>query len=264
MDVNCGDYLKNYTGSAVREKKVPVYQIDRALHNLFTVRMRLGLFDGEPNKLLFGNITSSQICSKEHLDLALEAAKHGIVLLKNNDKLLPFSKTQTRSLAVIGPNANVAVTLQANYKGPPCRNITALQALKMYVKDARFHQGCNSVGCNISYISEAVKIAKGADRVVLVMGLDLTQEREEFDRDDLVLPGKQQELISAVARAAKKAVVLVLICGGPVDVSFAKNDPHIGSIIWAGYPGEAGALALAEIIFGDHNPGKHKKSLQFL
>jgi hypothetical protein len=88
------------------------------------------------------------------------------------------------------------------------------------------------------------------------MGLDQTQEKEEQDRVDLVLPGKQRELITAVAKAAKKPVVLVLFCGGPVDVSFAKYDQNIGSIIWAGYPGEAGGTALAQIIFGDHNPGE--------
>ncbi|KAF2291522.1 hypothetical protein GH714_025105 [Hevea brasiliensis] len=87
------------------------------------------------------------------------------------------------------------------------------------------------------------------------MGLDQTQEREELDRVDLVLPGKQQDLIINVAKSAKNPIILVLLSGGPVDVSFAKNDKNIGSILWAGYPGEAGGIALAEIIFGDHNPG---------
>ncbi|GLT93833.1 hypothetical protein SLE2022_116070 [Rubroshorea leprosula] len=255
MDVNCGDYLKNYTGAAVREKKLPVSEIDRALHNLFSVRMRLGLFDGNPAKLHFGNIGREQVCSEEHQNLALEAARAGIVLLKNTDKLLPLSKTRTKSLAIIGPNANVAETLQGNYKGPPCKAVTPLQALQRYVKNTKYDQGCDSVNCSSAFVQEAVKIAKEADHVVLVMGLDLTQEREDFDRENLVLPGKQQELVSAIARAAKKPVILVLLCGGPVDISFAKYDQHIGSILWAGYPGEAGALALAEIIFGDHNPG---------
>lgn len=101
-----------------------------------------------------------------------------------------------------------------------------------------------------------MKIAKGADHVVLVMGLDQTQESEDHDRVDLLLPPKQQNLISRIARVAKNPVILVLLSGGPVDISFAKNDQHIGSILWAGYPGEAGGRALAEIIFGDHNPGE--------
>ncbi|KAK5840289.1 hypothetical protein PVK06_009181 [Gossypium arboreum] len=103
--------------------------------------------------------------------------------------------------------------------------------------------------------SQSVKIAKGADHVVLVMGLDQTQESEDHDRVDLLLPPKQQKLISSIARVAKNPVILVLLSGGPVDISFAKNDQRIGRILWAGYPGEAGGRALAEIIFGDHNPG---------
>ncbi|KAG8503898.1 hypothetical protein CXB51_001855 [Gossypium anomalum] len=255
MDVNCGNYLKNYTKSAVVKTKLPISEIDRALHNLFSVRMRLGLFDGNPLQQPFGKIGPDQVCSQEHQNLALEAARNSIVLLKNTYRLLPFSKAKTTSLAVIGPNANSAKTLLGNYAGPPCKTVTPLQGLQRYVKDIRYHPGCNAVNCSYALTDQAVKVAKGAEYVVLVMGLDQTQEREELDRVDLVLSPKQQNLISILARAAKNPVVLVLLSGGPVDISFAKNDKHIGSILWAGYPGEAGGLALAEIIFGDHNPG---------
>ncbi|GFS46767.1 glycosyl hydrolase family protein [Actinidia rufa] len=255
MDVNCGSYLKNYTKSAVEQKKLSISDIDRALHNLFSVRMRLGLFNGNPRNLRFGNIGANQVCTKEHQDLALEAARSGIVLLKNSNKLLPLKKTNTPSLAVIGPNANVPHTLLGNYEGPPCKKISPLQALQEYVRDTLYHQGCNAVNCSTAEIEQAVEVAKKADYVVLVMGLDQGQEREYQDRDDLLLPGMQQSLIESVARAAKRPVVLVLLCGGPVDVSFAKRNPKIGGILWAGYPGESGGIALAEIIFGDHNPG---------
>ncbi|KAJ4844262.1 hypothetical protein Tsubulata_041356, partial [Turnera subulata] len=245
----------NYTKSAVKMKKISESDVDRALHNLFSIRMRLGLFNGNPSELPYGKIGPDQVCSQEHQALALEAARDGIVLLKNSDRLLPLSKLKTKSLAVIGPNADVWKTLLGNYAGPPCKTVTPLQGLKHYVKDTRYHPGCSTVECSSASINQAVKLAKRAEQVVLVMGLDQTQEREERDRDNLVLPGKQQQLITSVARAAKKPVVLVLLCGGPVDVSFAKYDRKIGSILWAGYPGEAGGTALAEIIFGDHNPG---------
>ncbi|CAL5386088.1 unnamed protein product [Camellia sinensis] len=255
MDVNCGSYLKNYTKSAVEKKKLAISEIDRALHNLFSVRMRLGLFNGNPINLPYGNIGPNQVCTQDHLNLALEAARNGIVLLKNSGSLLPLSKSKTASLAVIGPNADTTATLLGNYEGPPCKSISPLQALQGYVKKAMYHPGCNAVNCTYVATDKAVEIAKEGDHVVLVMGLDQTQEREQFDRQDLLLPGYQQSLITSVANAAKKPVVLVLLCGGPVDVSFAKDDPKIGSILWAGYPGEAGGIALAEIIFGDHNPG---------
>ncbi|XP_047319957.1 probable beta-D-xylosidase 7 isoform X1 [Impatiens glandulifera] len=255
MDVDCGSYLKNYTKSSLEQKKTSISDIDRALHNLFSVRMRLGLFNGNPSKLLFGNITTNMICTKEHQLLALDAARNGIVLLKNDANTLPFSKTRTTSLAVIGPNANIPRTMQGNYEGPPCKKITPFNALKGYVKNTVYHSGCNAVNCTSADTYTAVGLSKKAGRVVLIMGLDQSQERESLDRKDLVLPGFQHELIESVAKAAKSPIVLVLFCGGSVDISFAKVNPKIGAILWAGYPGEAGGIAIAQILFGDHNPG---------
>ncbi|CAH9137743.1 unnamed protein product [Cuscuta epithymum] len=256
MDVNCGSFLSQYTKSAVTQKRVSENQIDRALHNLFSIRMRLGLFDGSLKQLPYGNILLNEVCSQEHQILALQAARNGIVLLKNNAKLLPLSKTKTASLAVIGPNGNNANVLKGNYYGPGCISVEIYKAMQSYVKYASFLEGCNNgVSCTSATIDEAVKLAKNSDQVVLVMGLDQSQEREAADRVHLELPGMQELLITNVAKAAKKPVILVLLCGGPVDITFAKFDPKIGSILWAGYPGEAGGLALAETIFGDHNPG---------
>ncbi|KAI9200474.1 hypothetical protein LWI28_008516 [Acer negundo] len=255
MDVNCGSYLQKHTESAVNQKKLPESQIDRALHNLFSIRMRLGLFNGNPSEQPFGNIGTDRVCSPAHQVLALQAAQDGIVLLKNSAKRLPLPKSKSMSLAVIGPNANSAYNLIGNYAGPACNFITIFQALQNYVNNTFYDPGCDTVGCSSASIDKAVGIAKEADHVVLIMGLDQTQETEDLDRMDLVLPGKQQELITSVAKAAKKPVILVILCGGPVDISFAKYDSNIASILWAGYPGEAGGIALAEIIFGDHNPG---------
>ncbi|XP_051124642.1 probable beta-D-xylosidase 7 [Andrographis paniculata] len=256
MDVNCGSYLGSHTKSAVEKGKVSESDIDRALHNLFSVRMRLGLFDGDPTQQPpYGNLRRRHICTPAHRKLALEAARDGIVLLKNSGSLLPLSKSKTNSVAVIGPNADAATTLLGNYAGPPCNAVTPLEGLKSYVKNINFHPGCDSVDCASVAADEAVELARNADYVILVMGLNQDRESEELDREDLTLPGLQQSLVERVAAAASHAVVLVLLCGGPVDVSFAKNDAKIGSILWAGYPGEAGGQAIAEIIFGDHNPG---------
>uniref|UniRef100_A0A7N0V939 Glycoside hydrolase family 3 C-terminal domain-containing protein n=1 Tax=Kalanchoe fedtschenkoi TaxID=63787 RepID=A0A7N0V939_KALFE len=257
MDIDCGLYLKKHTKSAVQQKKLATSDIDRALRNLFAVRMRLGLFNGDPRNLPFGKIGPTEVCSQEHQNLALEAARHGIVLLKNDAKLLPLPKSNAISLAVIGPQANAdnATTLQGNYYGPPCKSATPLQALKSYVKNIKYQTGCNDVACGYLDAGPALSLAKEVDYVVLVMGLDQGQEAESRDRYSLLLPGNQQKLIISVADIAKKPVVLVLLSGGPVDITFAKNHPKIGGILWAGYPGEAGGTAIAEIIFGDHNPG---------
>ncbi|XP_061345919.1 probable beta-D-xylosidase 7 [Gastrolobium bilobum] len=258
MDLECGNYLTGHAKSAVLQKKLPISQIDRALHNLFSIRIRLGLFDGNPTKLSFGLIGPNHVCSKEHQYVALEAARNGIVLLKNTNALLPLPKTSPSiSLAVIGPNANASpLTLLGNYAGPPCKYVTILQGFQHYVKNTVYHPGCDGgPKCPSAQINQAVEVAKKVDYVVLIMGLDQSEEREERDRIHLDLPGKQQELINSVAKASKRPVILVLLCGGPVDISSAKYDNQIGGILWAGYPGEQGSIALAQIIFGDHNPG---------
>ena len=77
------------------------------------------------------------------------------------------------------------------------------------------------------------------------------------DRASLLLPGRQQELVTKVAAASRGPTILVLMCGGPVDVSFAENNPRIGAILWAGYPGEAGGMAIADVVFGTYNPGNN-------
>lgn len=254
MDVNCGGYVQKYAASAVQQKKLSESDINRALHNLFTIRMRLGFFNGDPKNHLYGNLSPAQVCTNTNKILALEAAREGIVLLKNSAGHLPIPKSRTTSLGVIGPNANTVML--GNYAGPPCSSITPLQALQSYIKNTRFVSGCDNVACaSGSSVAQAIELAKSVDQVVMFMGLDLTQEKEELDRVDLVLPGMQQSLITSVAKVAKKPVILVLLCGGPVDVSFAKYDNNVGAILWAGYPGEAGGQAIADIIFGRHNPG---------
>ncbi|XP_038702642.1 probable beta-D-xylosidase 7 [Tripterygium wilfordii] len=255
LDLDCGSTLSEYTKLAMDKNKLDQLQIDRAISNLFSVRMRLGLFDGDPTSHAYGNIGPEKVCSEMHQQLALDAAQDGIVLLKNSRQLLPFSQSKTTSLAVIGPNADNAHTLLGNYEGPPCISVTIFQALKGYIEDTEYHPGCNDVACASASIDIAEDLAKKADQVILVMGLDQSQESESIDREKLELPGEQRNLITQVAKAAKNPVVLVLVCGGPIDINFAKYDMNIGSILWAGYPGEAGGTALAKIIFGDHNPG---------
>lgn len=87
------------------------------------------------------------------------------------------------------------------------------------------------------------------------MGLDQSIEAEGRDRGELLLPGLQQELVTRVARASRGPTILVLMSGSPIDVTFAKNDPRIAAILWAGYPGQAGGAAIADVLFGTTNPG---------
>nr|XP_027075210.1 probable beta-D-xylosidase 6 isoform X3 [Coffea arabica] len=254
-DINCGTYMLRHMKSAIDQGKVLEEDIDRALFNLFSVLLQLGLFDGNPARRQFGNLGSQNVCSSEHKTLALEAAMQGIVLLKNNQKFLPWNKNDISSVAIIGPMANT-MNIGGDYTGFSCNPESILQGLKNYVKDTFYAAGCQDVPCNSTAgIPEALSIAKEAEYVIVVAGLDLSQETEDLDRYSLLLPGHQMALIRAVASVSKKPVVLVLTGGGPVDVSFAEGDQQIASIIWIGYPGETGGKALSQILFGEYNPG---------
>lgn len=141
--------------------------------------------------------------------------------------------------------------------GVACGFTTPLQGIGRYVRT--IHQaGCSGVACTQNgQFGAAEAAARQADATVLVMGLDQSIEAEFRDRVGLLLPGYQQELVSRVARASKGPTVLVLMSGGPIDVSFAKKDPRISAILWAGYPGQAGGAAIADVLFGTTNPGTY-------
>ncbi|KAL6660639.1 hypothetical protein ACP70R_001674 [Stipagrostis hirtigluma subsp. patula] len=253
LDIDCGTAIQHHAMAALQKGKLAQQDIDKAVKNLFTTRMRLGHFDGDPKGNTYGNLGAAHICTPEHKGLALEAALDGIVLLKNTPGALPVKRT-VASAAVIGHNANDVLALLGNYWGPPCEPTTPLKGIHGYVKDVRFLPGCNSAACNVAATDQAAAMARSADAVFLVMGLSQEQESEGRDRTSLLLPGHQQSLITAVANAAKHPVILVLLTGGPVDVTFAQTNPKIGAILWAGYPGQAGGLAIAKVLFGDKNP----------
>ncbi|XP_073120866.1 probable beta-D-xylosidase 6 [Henckelia pumila] len=254
-DINCGTYMSRHMKSVISKGKVLEKDLDRALLNLFSVQLRLGLFDGKPARNRFRGLGPQDVCSSEHKRLALEAALQGIVLLKNEHKILPLDKHGIYSLAVIGPLAN-STELGGGYTGIPCNPKSILGGLKEYVNNVYHAKGCIDVSCNSTdSFSEALSVAKQADYVVVVAGLDLSQEEEDHDRYSLLLPGYQIKLVDAVASVSKRPLILVLTGGGPLDISFAVGDPRIGSILWIGYPGETGGAALSEIIFGHYNPG---------
>ncbi|KAL7119435.1 hypothetical protein ACP275_02G062700 [Erythranthe tilingii] len=254
LDLDCGSFLIEHVEAAVNRGLVNESSINRAISNNFATMMRLGFFDGNPSNQLYGNLGHKDICTRENQELAREAARQGIVLLKNLGNSLPLSPTSIKSLAVIGPNADDKnFNMIGNYFGTPCEYTTPLKGLTAYVPTV-YHSGCNRIFCDVAQVDETKKIASTADAVVLVMGSNQSIEAEGLDRENITLPGQQQLLISEVAKVAKGPVILVIMTGGGMDVQFAKEDPKITAILWVGFPGEAGGAAIADVIFGSHNP----------
>ncbi|XP_022744572.1 probable beta-D-xylosidase 5 [Durio zibethinus] len=260
LDLDCGDYYPVYLEKSVRLGKVREAEIDTSLKYLYVVLMRLGFFDGIPSLMSLGK---KDICSEEHIELAAQAAREGVVLLKNIESNLPWKIDQYKNIAIIGPLANATRDMIGNYEGTPCRYVSPLKGLSAFAQ-VKYQQGCEGVKCPTDkLIFPATQAAKRADATILVMGTNLKIENEGLDREELLLPGYQNELITQVAVASKGPVILVIMSAGGVDISqFLRSDPKldyinkkIKGILWVGHPGQEGGRAIADVIFGKYNPG---------
>ncbi|KAI0495470.1 hypothetical protein KFK09_021771 [Dendrobium nobile] len=258
LDLDCGQYLTKYSEAAIQAGKLTEADVDRAITNNFATQIRLGFFDGNPSKLPYGGLGPSDVCTEDNQELAREAARQGIVLLKNSNDALPFNPSTIGSLAVIGPNMNVTKTMIGNYEGIPCKYITPLQGLIQAASNSKVFAvpGCLDIKCSTNgfQLNPAKEAAAQADVTILIVGADQSIEREGLDRADLNLPGNQTVLVQEVTKVAKGLVILVIMSGGPFDILFAKNDDKISGILWVGYPGEAGGGAIADVLFGKFNP----------
>ncbi|KAH7528719.1 hypothetical protein FEM48_Zijuj05G0102100 [Ziziphus jujuba var. spinosa] len=255
LDLDCGTFYPESLQSAVRAGLIKESDIDRSLRYLYVVLMRLGFFDGSPE---FQSLGKDDVCSAEHVELAAQAAREGIVLLKNDDDTLPLDINKVNSIAIVGPHGNATTAMIGNYAGVPCKMVSPFDAFSAIKnKKVTFETGCSNVTCvgNDGLIFTAMESTKNADATLLFVGLDLSIEAEWVDRKNLLLPGDQTDLINQVAATAKGPVVLVIMSGGGVDITFAKNNPKIKSILWVGYPGEKGGQAIADVVFGNYNPG---------
>jgi beta-D-xylosidase 4 len=264
LDLDCGVYYPKYVGNAVNQGKVRESDIDESLINLYIVLLRAGYFDGIP---AFKSLGKNDICTNKSIELATQAAREGIALLKNDGGTLPLSTATLKNIALVGPHANATLAMIGNYAfdprnpGSPCQYTSPINGFSTYGK-VNYAAGCGDVKCNdASLIPPAVESAKIADATIILAGLDLTIEAESVDRLDLLLPGKQTDLINQVADAAKGPVILVIMSAGGVDISFAKSNPKIKAILWAGYPGAEGGRAIADVVFGQYNPGIHSTLL---
>jgi len=228
--------------------------VDRSVARILEAKFRLGLFEDPVEQ------KDTVISSKESQQLALEAARKSAILLKNDNGLLPLDRNEIRSIAVIGPNAHAetgeeARALLGGYSSDPARFISLYDGIRAKAGQeiqVRYAEGCHVMDPDLSNIEQAVKAAIKSDVVVMALGGSRWTCGEGMDRDNLRLTGRQQELLERVA-AAGKPVILVLINGRALAVSWAAE--NIPAILEAWYPGMMGGIAMADILFGDYNPG---------
>ncbi len=251
---------------AVEEGKISEKTIDNRVSDILRVKFYLGLFD-DPYKG-DARLAEKTVHSKAHQQVALQAARESIVLLKNESDLLPLSKS-LKAIAVIGPNADERKDLISRYGPANAPLITVYQGIKDALSNAHvvYKKGCELTDKHFpesqilpfpmdsvekAMIEDAVDAAQKSDAVVLVLGGSEKTIGESRSRTSLDLTGRQEDLLRAVY-ATGKPVVLILMNGGATTINDAQK--NIPGIIYAPFPGEFSGKAIAEVLFGDYNPG---------
>ena len=255
----------------VRDRTLKESELDALVEPILHAKFRLGLFDDpyvepEQARRIAGN--------QAHRKLALQAARETITLLKNEHALLPLDPNQIKSLAVIGPNADRE--LLGGYSGKPAFYTSVLEGIRAKIGDrvkVPYAEGCKiTIGGSWNQdlvtpsnpeedrrlIEEAVDVAVKADAVVLVIGGNEQTSREGWskthlgDRANLNLPGLQDDLVKAIVETGTPIIAL-LFNGSPISVNYLKQE--VPAIFECWYLGQETGDAIAEVLFGDCNPG---------
>ncbi len=264
-------YAFTHLTSLVKENKLDVKYVDQACRRILTVKFKAGLFEKPyPDA---GNI-KKVVHVQPHIEMARRIAEESVILLKNDNKLLPLDKTKIKSLAVIGPNADQVQYGDYTWTRDNSSGITTLQGIRKLVGnkvEINYAKGCNISGHSKEGFVEAVKAAEKSDAVVLVLGETSVilsgigwgkgpgeSENDEpftggenYDLSDINPVGVQRELAQAIC-ATGKPVILVLVHGRSWSIAWEKE--HVPAILEAWYPGERGGEAIADILFGKVNP----------
>ncbi len=272
MDMASGTYPRNLAG-LVNDGTLKIAEIDDAVRRILTIKVRLGLFE---HPYTDESLLAKVVASPQHTSESRWAAQRSMVLLKNDGKALPLSK-DLKHVAVVGPLADSQDATDGSWMvfGHVSNAVTVFQGIKAKLPNAtvdfapgpEIRRDIPSFFDNIipgpkktpqtpaqaeDAYKQAIATAKAADSVIMVLGENANMAGEAASRASLDLPGRQQELLEAVV-ALGKPVVLVLLNGRPLAVSWAAG--HVPAILEAWEPGSEGGHAVADVLFGDANPG---------
>lgn len=253
MDMMADIYLKKVPGM-VRNNQLDIKVLDEAVRRVLQLKMDLGLFD---NPYLYSDVEREKkdIRSEENLKVAHDIARKSIVLLKNQDKLLPLKK-DLKKIAVIGPLGNNKEDMNGSWSffGEAEHPVSILEGIQGKVSattKVTYAPGCNLYDNSTALFDEAIAAAKQADVVIMALGESAPMNGEGASRSDISLPGVQQELLEAIHKTGKPIVVL-LLNGRPLTIQWM--DVHVPAIVETWTLGSQAGYAVADVVFGDYNP----------
>jgi beta-glucosidase len=252
----------------IKEGKLSMSTIDSRVRDVLRVKFLCGLFDSPYQKNL--KAADDEVNSAQNQEVVLRASRESIVLLKNQNHLLPLDFSKIKSIAVCGPNADEKSYAVTHY-GPLGVDVsTVLQGIREKAGkqiEVSYSKGCELVDEHwpeseiVEYpmtdsekksIDEAVAQASKSDVAIVVLGGGIRTCGENKSRSSLDFPGRQLELLKSIY-ATGKPVVLILINGRPLTINWA--DKFVPAIVEAWYPGSLGGKAIADVLSGDYNPG---------
>ena len=244
-----------YLEELVNNGKVDISLVDDACKRILLTKFKLGLFD-DPFKYSNEQREKETIYKSEYLDSARKSAAMSSVLLKNQNNSLPLNKKET--IALIGPLAKDKNNIIGNWAAAGDRNgkaISIYEGIKTHLDDSNilYSKGCNIKSDDKSGFSEAISLAKKADKIVLVMGEDYHMSGEAASRTNIKIPKIQNELIKTLRKEfPTKKIILILMNGRPLDLS--EEDSLTDAILEVWFPGTSGGLGVADVLFGVYNP----------
>lgn len=254
MEMTSGDYI-NHGEELVNEGIIPESLLDELCRNILVAKYELGLFE-DPFRYGGKERFEKAIYKPESMELARQIARESMVLLKNEDKVLPLGKG--RNIAVIGPFASDSRSMLGTWDGfsEGKRTVTIQQGLKARFTDRNvtFTRGCDPYSHIKGGIDEAVRAARFADVAVLTLGLPGNHSGEAAAMTTVELPQAQKDLLAAV-RATGKPVVVLLVTGRPMALESVEDMMDALLVVW--HPGTAGGTAVADLLSGDYSPSGH-------
>lgn len=252
MDMQSFYYLKALP-QLVDEGKIEISTLDKSVRRILELKFKLGLFD-DPYRFCSPDRESQTLMNEKFIDDSREMAKKSMVLLKNDNQLLPFSKT-LKKIAVIGPLANSPSDMLGGWSAAGDAKLTEslLNGLKTTFPqiDFVYAEGCPVNDNNTNGFEHAIQLAREADAVILALGEPAWMTGEAKSKTDIHLPGVQQLLANEILKA-NKAVAVVLFNGRPLTIQQLHSEAP--AILEAWYPGTKAGSAIAEVLFGDYNP----------
>jgi beta-glucosidase len=251
----------------VKEGKVSIKTLDDRVRDVLRVKFILGIFDHP--YVTDAAATERLVNSVEHQQVALRAARESIVLLKNDQNVLPLNK-EIKSIAVVGPNADDDSTARYRYGPSRVKGVTVLEGIRTKLGnrvEVNYARGCEITDAHwpetevlpepltreeSSEIGKAIAAVEKSDLTIVVLGDSMKTVGESQSRTSLDLPGHQLDLVKAV-HATGKPVIVVLINGRPMSINWISE--YVPGILQAWFPGVQAGTAIADVLFGDYNPG---------